>query len=37
MRDRFDKEMAERFGKNQGVGNFMTGLLTGLDLLGGLR
>jgi gas vesicle protein len=29
MRDRFDKEMAERFGKNEGGGSFMMGLLTG--------
>ena len=29
MRDRFDKDMTDRFGKNEGGGSFMMGLLTG--------
>ena len=29
MRDPFDKDMAARFGKNEGGGSFMMGLLTG--------
>jgi gas vesicle protein len=29
MRDNFDKDMAERFGKNEGGGSFLMGLLTG--------
>src|ERR1700720_1382483 len=29
MRDRFDKDIAARFGKNDGGGSFMMGLLTG--------
>src|ERR1700680_1723850 len=29
MRDRFDKDMAAHFGKNDGGGSFMMGLLTG--------
>ena len=29
MRDRFDKDIAARFGKNEGGGSFMMGLLTG--------
>jgi gas vesicle protein len=29
MRDRFDKDITDRFGKNEGGGSFMMGLLTG--------
>ena len=29
MRDRFDKDITDRFGKNDGGGSFMMGLLTG--------